>query len=876
MTDKSGPLPGVQVVIQGSTKGGVTSPDGTYEISGVSPGEYTLQAKFVGYATQTAQVTVEEDETVTQDFTMTQDVMQMEGAVVTGTRSERTQRETTSSISVLGAEELESIDPNSQADILRSVPGVHTEGGGGAVAANVFVRGLPAPGQYKYNPIEEDGMPVIAETRTTTSAQDIFFRYDQNVDRLEFVRGGSAALFGVGSPAGIINYISKTGGSTQETSIKATAGQNNLYRFDFNTNGPLGDDFRYSVGGFYRYDEGPIVTGLPTEGLQLKGNLTYLQDNGYIRVYAKYMDDAAQFFLPFYFNTATKEAANGIDGAEWTTISTPDAADFNFNTPDGRFESQMEDGITARGSSVMFEFYRDLGNGFSLENKSKYTNLDHTFNIFIPFGAQTPQGFASDYLSDPDQRVRYRYARGAQEAFGNQYYDGSDPGVSRGANDLLADQGAWNWSRPYTDFSTQIEINKSAEIGSSTHNITFGAFLSRTDVEQTEIYSSTLVEFADQPRFLDAQVIDIGPDGQAGTSDDTLVDDITRDGLSNASSTYVNNQITSNKIAGFLGDEMEFGKLRIDVGARFEIRKAEWAVEGAEDISTGDELAVQDFQWGSGEFERASLYSNDFAASLGLNYQVTETANLYAVGSRGYFFPEIASLTTGDPVGDLDNEKFYQGEFGVKLASETISGSLALYYANLQDRFAADQREDPQTGQIRTVANRVGGSQTLGVEASGAVLVPNVEGLRVNFMATYQDHEYTDFTQIGEDGPIDFSGNEIRRQPNLLGQLGLQYSAGGFDSRVSAKYTGERFGNDENTQVLDPYTIVNLDAGYTITFVDEQSLRLGVNIFNALNSRGLTEGNPRLAPGTDPSDQPFFIARPILPRRVKVSLTYNL
>jgi len=180
------------------------------------------------------------------------------------------------------------------------------------------------------------------------------------------------------------------------------------------------------------------------------------------------------------------------------------------------------------------------------------------------------------------------------------------------------------------------------------------------------------------------------------------------------------------------------------------------------------------------------------------------------------------------------------------------------------------------------VANRVGGSQTLGAELSGAVLIPTIEGLRVNYMATYQDHEYTDFTQPGEDGTlgtgddIELSGNEIRRQPNVLGQLGLQYSSTTFDGQVSAKYTGERFGNDINTQVLDPYTIVNLDAGYTVQFADEQTMRLGVNVFNLLNSRGLTEGNPRLAPGTDPSDQPYFIARPILPRRVKVSLTYSL
>lgn len=900
--DQSGPLPGVQVVLQGTTRGDVSAPDGSYEIAEVPAGDYTLQAKFVGYATQTVDITVEADETVTQDFTMTQDVMQMEGAVVTGTRTERTQRETTSSISVIGAEELETIQPNSQADILRSVPGVHTEGGGGAVAANVFVRGLPAPGQYKYNPIEENGMPVISETRTTTSAQDIFFRYDQNVERLEFVRGGSSALFGVGSPAGIINYISKTGGSTQETTIKATAGQNNLYRLDFNTNGPIGDNFRFNLGGFYRYDEGPVVTGLPTQGGQIKGNLTYLQDNGYIRIYGKYMNDAAQFFLPFYYNTATQEAANGIDGAEWTTISTPDAADFNFNTPDGRFESQMEDGITARGGNLMIEFYRDLGNGFTLENKSRYTSMDHVFNIFIPVGAQTPQEFIANPGDDgafntgddnegprfginpATERLRLRYARGAEGGFGETIYgySATPEGVSRGADDLLINQGAWNWSRPFTDIASQIEINKAAELGNSTHNITFGAFFSRTDVEQTEIYSSTLAEFADQPRFLEADVVTAGPDGNFGTEDDVVEREITRDGLSNASSNYVNNQITSNKLAGFFGDEIEFENLRVDVGFRYGVRKAEWAVEGTEAIDTGDELAQQGIQWGNGEFTRTSLYSTDWAASLGLNYQVTETTNLYAVGSRGYFFPEIASLTTGDPVGDLTNEKFYQGEFGVKLASQTISGSLALYYTNLQDRFAADQREDPATGQIRTVANRVGGSQTLGAELSGAVLIPTIEGLRVNYMATYQDHEYTDFTQPGEDGTlgtgddIELSGNEIRRQPNVLGQLGLQYSSTTFDGQVSAKYTGERFGNDINTQVLDPYTIVNLDAGYTVQFADEQTMRLGVNVFNLLNSRGLTEGNPRLAPGTDPSDQPYFIARPILPRRVKVSLTYSL
>jgi len=224
-----------------------------------------------------------------------------------------------------------------------------------------------------------------------------------------------------------------------------------------------------------------------------------------------------------------------------------------------------------------------------------------------------------------------QYARGQGQFFGGSDLNGNDsidesergvytysgtPGaVSRGASDLLMNQGAWNWSRPYTDFATQIEINKTAELESSTHNITFGAFLSRTNVQQREIYSSTLVEFADQPRFLDAIVEGAGPDGTFDTADDTNLgpdgtfgteDDvrfnpatdrrITRDGLSNAATQYVNNNISSNKIAGFIGDEIEFDRLRIDLGARFGVRKAEWSVEGSEAISTGDELAVQNFQ----------------------------------------------------------------------------------------------------------------------------------------------------------------------------------------------------------------------------------------------------------------------------------------
>lgn len=853
------PLPGVQIVLQGTSRGTTTDADGGYQIEDIPADTYTVRATFVGYAPAQAEVTIEADATVEQNFELREDVMQMEGAVVTGTRQERTQRETTSSLSVIQGEDLQRIEPNSQADILRSVPGVHTEGGGGEVAANVFVRGLPAPGQFKYNPIQEDGMPVISETRTTTSSQDIYFRNDLNIEQVEFVRGGSAALFGVGSPAGLINYISKTGGSSQETTLRTQVGQDNLYRVDFNTNGPIGENLRYNLGGFYRYDEGPVVSGLDTRGLQLKGNLTYLQDNGYIRVYAKYIDDHNQFFLPFPHDQQTGEAADGNDGREITTVNARGAADFSFRSPNGVFESQMEDGITTNGTSVTFEVSQDLGNNYNLESRTRWTDMEHQFNIFIPFPAfQNPFDFAADFIDEPTEEAFWRYAN-STETF--------DPGTPGNPNYII-DQGAWNWDRPYTDFAADVQLTRTLNTGTTTHDITVGGFFSRTEVKQRDTHSSVLNEFADQPRLIDLFIED------TATGETTRV---TQNGLSNAASVYVNNEFASNKAAGYIGDEISIGDdLRLDIGARYELRQAEIVSEGSEAVGEdgefGDALAVQGFQWGNGEFTRRSVRSTDLAASLGFNYALNDVFNLYGVGSRGYFFPELASLaplvTPDAEIGDLENEEFWQGEFGLKAGSSNYSGTLALYYTELNNRFSADPRENPDTGIIEIVPEQVGGSRTMGVEVTGAIVPPFAEDFQLNGMLTFQDHEFTDF---GE-----FTGNWIERQPKVMAQAELAYENAGLDASISGKYTGKRFGDEANFQELEAYTIVNAGLGYTIGFSDEQSLRLGVRAFNAFNSRGLTEGDPRLPAGVDPSDQPFFNARPILPRRITASLTYRL
>ena len=84
--------------------------------------------------------------------------------------------------------------------------------------------------------------------------------------------------------------------------MRATGATKGLARYDLNVNGPLGDDWRFNVGGFYRYDHGVRDPGFPgIRGGQFKGNITRLLDNGYVRFSAKVIDDRNQFILDLPF-----------------------------------------------------------------------------------------------------------------------------------------------------------------------------------------------------------------------------------------------------------------------------------------------------------------------------------------------------------------------------------------------------------------------------------------------------------------------------------------------------------------------------------------------------------------------------------------------
>ena len=186
--------------------------------------------------------------------------------IVTGTSRSRAALDTPLAISQLDDTALARAGVTSQADILNTIPSIKADGGGGEVASNVFIRGLPSGGQFQFTPLMYDGMTVLSSFGLNSSAYDVYARNDLGIDRLEFVRGGVSNLFGPGSVAGLINYISTSGGDELAGKAQLEVAERGRYRGDLALSGPLAENLYFALSGFYRVDDGPIETGLDTKG----------------------------------------------------------------------------------------------------------------------------------------------------------------------------------------------------------------------------------------------------------------------------------------------------------------------------------------------------------------------------------------------------------------------------------------------------------------------------------------------------------------------------------------------------------------------------------------------------------------------------------
>ncbi len=801
-----------------------------------------------------------------QDATPEGEANQLEEIVVTGTSLARASVDTPLAVTSFDEDRLAKLTANSQADILNSVPTIKAEGGGGEVATNVFIKGLPSGGQYQFTPLMYDGMPVFSSFGLNSSAFDVYYRNDLGIERLEFVRGGVSNLFGPGSVAGLINYISKTGSDTPEAKVQLEVADESRVRGDFALSGPLSPDsgLYYALSGFYRMDEGPIKTGNDTEGFQIRGNLkkVFADDSGSITLFAQYIDDQAQFYLPIPLDGRSRERIRGNDGDEVEQVETDQVDGMSYNVPGGVFRSSIGDGVVTKDGSIGLAFEKDFGNDWGVNGKARWASYDHVFDFFLDGDGlvNVPETQAA-FLNPAGAATRT--ARGLPAAGPSTgVFTYADTGEVLPANALLFANRFIDRDRPADDMSFELNLTKSMMLGAFEHNFTLGAFYADAEAKDFNVTTMYLADFQNEARLVNLTL-----------SNGTIV---SRNGLLNAGVGYVNNKHEAQRQAIYIADQMQSDKFIFDIGARFESIDGDISRERSATVVTDAttpnlQPGLRDVLWGNGQFLTADVSTDEWALAVGTLYKLTDSLNIYANAARGFFFPEMRAVVIDASTGRHQTytpEIIKQAEMGVKYIGDRLSGTISALYTELNDRRAVSFVNDG-TGNVVERVNLVS-TESYGMEADFTYRL--LDNLSVEGNVTWQEHEFTEFFTNFVSNPL-IVGNELLRQPNILWNLGLYYDDGRFDAALYNTHTGDNFTTESNLIKLDAYDIVRLGAGYTFDWAD-MTARIGIDVYNLLDDDGITEGSPRQDTAQAASGA-YFVGRPVLPRRYTLRFTVD-
>ena len=772
-----------------------------------------------------------------------------ETIIIIGTNVERRSHDSPIAITELNERQVQQISFTSQADILRHLPGIKAEGGGGELATNVSVVGMPFTGQYEFTPLLYDGLPAFSTFGLNSSAFDVYNRNDLSVERLEFVRGGITNLFGPASTVGLFNYVSKSPFDYGETSVKLASSTELGRRFDFYHGQEINMDNAFSLSGFFRRDEGPIDTGLKSTGWQLKGIFESNLQDGVIKLYGQLIDDVVQFYLPLPLDGESKGYATGNDGRPVRTLQSNHIANLQYPLLNAQqYKVDIADGIKTEGGSVGFDWHQAI-DSWALSVKGKYADYQHEFNLFLDGDGLTGNVplTQSDYLT----------ARGISLETQSTWQFSSD-GQALAPTALVFGNRILDRQRPARDASLETNLTRQFEWLQAKHTLTTGLFYSSAEAFDINVITGYLTSFNDRPKLIHAEVATLGS---------SLV--IADEGLVQPSGFTKHHKNTARREAVYLVDQINWPGFSFDLGFRIEQIEASTERRNIESHSintSGDvhPLLTQTNIVTTAPPISAKVKDTAAAYAFGVIYHLTGSTNIYGNYSDSFYFPQVRTiqLDSNSQPNSFNEERLNQAELGLKLKMRTVSASLALLHSTLKDRRLYTFINNDSGGiteQIDKVANKANAIQaTIDWQFSPSwTLASN---------ATYQDLKFTEF-----DREPSFIGNRPVRTAKLTWNTQLAYSNEIWHGVLSNTYVGDTFANNANTITLDPFQLWTFSLDHQFKAV--KGLTAGISVFNLFDSLGITEGSPRQ--GDNQSLGEYFVGRPILGRRTSLNLSYR-
>lgn len=286
----------VNVSIKGANQGAITDRDGRFTINTAQTGSLTLIASYIGYATQSREVSVSPGQVLEINFELSDDLLGLQTVEITGRRE-------------VGYDNRETFSATKTASMIKDVPTsinfVTKELMLDQVAftVNDVVKNVAGVNQYSfYNDITIRGFRIQGQTNSGTLLNGMrtftsFWKPQliPHIERVEVIKGPASALFGNASPGGSINRVTKKPLEESRKSISTSVGSFNTIRTLADFTGTMTEDkkllYRLNLG--FENSDGfrdlqfsrnlviaPSFAFLPTENTSLNFDIVYQDSKG--------------------------------------------------------------------------------------------------------------------------------------------------------------------------------------------------------------------------------------------------------------------------------------------------------------------------------------------------------------------------------------------------------------------------------------------------------------------------------------------------------------------------------------------------------------------------------------------------------------------
>ena len=908
----------VLIQIQGSSTATISDADGKFSLKNLPSGIQILQIQQIGYATRTDTLMFDGAD-LSLNLTLTADPLDLQSVVVTGTYQTDTKLDAPVAITTLSTKDISIRNARGTADLLKAIPGVYVDASAGEIYTRVYTRGIASSAEddlgWYYVSLQEDGLPVTL-VQYGYYGPDLFHRADLTTQRVEAIRGGSAAITGVNAPGGIFNFISKKGNSNHRNELETTVGlqgDNNLLgRLDGNFSGPLGKgNWAYNIGGFYRYDQGPRNTDYPwAKGGQLKANVSKTYKQGQLNFYVKYLNDQTNRYLGLAAINWDNPQPTFGQNFNTTALLLPEVSG-DLPDPRNRFDEESPqtrsfntaNGVRTNDFAAGFYLTNQLNSGWVMENRFKISTKSANWQNTISSVRLGLDNFITYFLGndiDSFGEVVFRNPEsGAERARVNNVgalgiFSGLPPSFEYLSDDQLPNDAVlgtaiWHKLDKVTDLMYKVNVKRDWK----QHRLNLSLFAGHSAVNSFTQGSFAYATFENEPEMLQVSLENSGAE-VIQLSDDK--------GIANYGGLLYNNALADvAQVQLAASDTWQITpELRFDFGASFEYTNHTGIKDRSNPTSfVGGQDEDPNTAYDNFTFVPALLKDSfDFAYaylnfSLGVNYKLNKQRAVFGRFTRSnkapelnYYFNNFENISI-DQKGRI--QEITQAELGFKQQNKKVSIFATAFWSQL-DNVGFSEFVFDQSGMegIFFTPEQINKTTTIGLELE-TVWQP-LPKLSLRFLTTLQNATATQFTVYDtaggsfateDDQILDYSGNELPHQPKLTLEFIPAYQFKSYQFFAAWRYLGERQANVANAHQLPGFSTFR--AGVSGQLSRHISMSLVCN--NLLNSTGLmysfglnefgSSSNAATPEFVAENPDASFIVMPVLPRTVVLKVGYR-